>query len=238
MPLLRRVARPLLALAALGGMGGLGTEALALRQVWNESLPGIHTDQGDVVRLPNVSQQVAYYVVIREMTMATLVPRRYVPSHVHAAEWDDVAARYEKELAPIPLRTVPSENRSVALRLVLGGWIGAGMLNQNGRIDGHNSFMPRTVPLKIRWTFEKAVPRELRPHLTSALTVDIDLPNAKVLDRHLVVEPFVMDEGIPAQTSTMTVTLNGHALKPMEVRFSGKRLQLPEYLLDASDRAR
>ena len=234
-PLLRRAARPLLAVAALGG---LGTDALALRQVWNETLPGIHTDQGDVVRLPNVSQQVAYYVVIREMTMATLVPRRYVPSHVHAAEWDDVAARYEKELAPIPLRTVPSENRSVALRLVLGGWIGAGMLNQNGRIDGHNSFMPRTVPLKIRWTFEKYVPRDLRPHQTSALTVDIDLPNAQVRDRHLVVEPFKMDEGLPAQTSTLVVTLNGHALKPMEVRFSGKRLQLPEYLLDAADRAR
>ena len=212
--------------------------ALALRHVWNETLPGIHVDQGDVVRVPNVSQQVSYYVVIRDVATVVLAPRRYVPSHVHAAEWDDVNERYAKELTAISLRTLPSDNSRAAIRLVVGGWIGAGMLNENGRIDSSNSFMPQTLPMKIKWSFEKAIPSELKKYATQGTTVDLDIPQAKVHDRTLIVIPFSLDPGIPAQTSTMTMTINGHELKPMEVRFSGKPLQLPEYTLDPSDKGR
>ncbi len=211
-------------------------QAVALRHVYNETLPGIHVDQGDVVRLPNVSQQVSYYVVIRDVSMVVWAPRRYVPSHVHAAERDDVAARYAKETLPLVLRTLPSDNRTAALRIVVGGWIGAGLLNENGRIDSHNSFMPQSVPLKIKWQFERAVPKDLRSFVTTGNTVVIDLPNAKVLDRRTIMGTFKLDDSIPAQSSTVTISINGHELKSLEVRFSGKPLQLPEYILDPSDK--
>lgn len=224
-----RLLLPLLLLA-------FSEHAAALRHVYNETLPGIHVDQGDVVRLPNVSQQVAYYVVIRDVSMVVWAPRRYVPSHVHAAERDDVAARYAKETLPLVLRTLPSDKRTAALRIIVGGWIGPGLLNENGRIDSHNSFMPRSVPLKVKWQFERAVPKDLKPFITTGNTIVIDLPSAKVVDRRTIMGTFELDESIPAQNSTVTISINGHELKPLEVRFSGKPLQLPEYILDPSDK--
>ena len=204
------------------------TPAQALKHVWPESLPGVGLDQTDVVRLPNVSAQLRYYVVALEAGPVVWVPQRHVDSNVHPAEREEAEARAARSGSWVPMQVLPSGPLRAALRLVLGGWIGGGMIHPVGRMDGFGSFMPPTVPLKARFRFAQAIPPDFGGKVVGPLEVELEAPAAKVLDRSYVFLPFTLPARAPAQDASVTLVLNGHEFRPIALRFTGRPLVLPE----------
>lgn len=207
----------------------------ALKHVYAETMPGYWVDQSDVVRLPNVSAQVAYYVAIREVSPVIMAPAPFISTYVHPADRDEARKQAQNAEALLPTFLLPAFEGRGGIRVAVTGWIGGGNISPSGRLDTFGSFMPQQMPAKVRWQFEKQIPRKFKGPSATILSdkaIEYDFPQAKILHRTVAYLPFLLSADDPAQDAKITVSINGHELKPLRVRFTGAPLRVPEYRPD------
>ena len=214
----------------------LAQDAFALRHEYPERFPGHLADQGDVVRLPNVGQQVRYSIVIRDVIPVITMSSRHLGAKVHPAERDDHLTNNSDRTSFVPAHVLPSGPARAAIRIFFGGWIGGGALHPDGRLDLNGSFMPATMPVRVRWVFDKRAPAAFGARdgarQVDERTIEFDLPALKIYSRSTAYVPFDIPSDMPAQGSQCIVLINGHELKPLAIRFNGGPIVIPEYRSD------
>lgn len=227
-----------LRLATLGAcLLGLMLPAWALKQAPYHTMLSVTLDQADVVRLPNVSQQVSYYAMVSEVGVFVVAPWNYQPPRQFNP---DASA---KELL-VPVVEVPSADTKLVVRLGFMGWIGGGLLNPEGRLDGFGSFAPQAIPMKVVWRMERDAKlrteagwSKLSQSGSAGFAHAYELTrNFPVFDRRYVQFSVNLNAQTQAQRTELLVAINGHDLAPIPLIFSGKPLSIPEYRYDGPER--
>jgi hypothetical protein len=211
--------------------------AWALKQAPYHQMLSITLDQADVVRIPNISQQVSHYALVSEVGVFVVAPWQYQPPRRFNPDANT-------RTLLIPVDEIPSADTKLVVRVGFMGWIGGGLFNPEGRLDGFGSFSPQSIPMKFVWRMQrdaklkeesgwKRLPQSGSPEFPHAYELT---QNSQVHERRYINWSVPLNASIQAMRSELVVVMNGHDLAPIPLIFSGKPLSIPEFRYDGPDR--